>query len=111
MGKKCSLWPGCPNMAETRFRPRSSSHAAGAPFLRADRETGGRLGLLLGLIVFSKTDKEQSPGPEIEQDLNKFLLVQTNQKDTKASLPLPGEQAPVCHSPNSSSWTIHGLRV
>ena len=67
MGKKCSPRPGCPNMAETRLRPRSSSHTAGAPSLRAERETGGRLGLLLGLTVFSKTDKEQSPGPEIEQ--------------------------------------------
>lgn len=85
MGKKCSPRPGCPNVAETRLRPRSSSHTAGAPSLRAERETGGRLGLLLGLTVFSKTDKEQSPGPEIEQELNKFLLVQTNQKDTEAS--------------------------
>lgn len=41
--------------------------------------------MLLGFTVFSKADKEQSPGPETEKELSKFFLVQTNQKDTEES--------------------------
>ena len=100
-----------------RGRPRSSWHAAAAPFLRAERETGGRLGLLLGFTVFSKADKEQSPGPETERSwVSSSWCKQTKKIQKKARthsdpLPLPGEQAPVCRSPSSSAWTIHGLRV